>query len=95
MVGPAASTKEAQRLLKSRNIAGAILDVNLIDGHVGPVALELLKRGVPFVVQTGLALPSELAHLNELVAVFAKPVAPQVILGHLAKKLPIRPLLTL
>jgi DNA-binding NtrC family response regulator len=61
VVGPVASVKQALALLEKRSVAGAILDVNLADRDVSPLAEILLGLGVPIIVQTGVGLPAELA----------------------------------
>ena len=55
VVGPAASVNEALALLESDTdgLHGAVLDVNLQDDRVYPVADVLMSRGVPFVFTTG------------------------------------------
>jgi hypothetical protein len=46
---------EALRLLESENyhLDGAVLDINLQNDRVYPVAAELRSRGIPFVFTTG------------------------------------------
>jgi DNA-binding response OmpR family regulator len=61
VVGPAASVKEALDLLETRPVAAAILDVNLADRDISPLAEILLGRGIPIIIQTGVGLPAELA----------------------------------
>ena len=71
-VGPAASVEDALALLDSEAVDGAILDVNLDDQGVFPVAKVLTARGIPFVFATGYSasdLPSQWRH----VARFEKP----------------------
>ena len=55
VVGPAASVNEALALLESDSdrLDGAVLDVNLQDDRVYPVADVLRSLGVPFVFTTG------------------------------------------
>src|SRR5215213_2242767 len=55
VIGPAASVNEALALLESDTdgLHGAVLDVNLQDDRVYPVADVLMSRGVPFVFTTG------------------------------------------
>ena len=55
VVGPASSVKEALTILKSDQgtIDGAVLDINLQNHRVYPVADLLRSRGVPFVFTTG------------------------------------------
>ena len=69
VVGPAATVKEALALLKTRPVRGAILDVNLADRDITPVAVYLLNRDIPIIVQSGLGIPTELtARFPDLVA---------------------------
>ena len=73
VVGPAATVKEALALLESRTVLGAILDVNLADRDISPVAVYLLNRGIPTILQTGLSIPPELAESFPDLVVRTKP----------------------
>ena len=55
VVGPAGSVEGALRLVESEGdrLDGAVLDINLRDERVYPVADALAARGVPFVFLTG------------------------------------------
>jgi CheY-like chemotaxis protein len=54
IVGPVATVAEAvQMVAADQRLDGAILDVNLGDEQVFPVADALAERGVPFVFVTG------------------------------------------
>jgi CheY-like chemotaxis protein len=53
VVGPAGGLAEALALAGPFDLDGALLDVNLGDDQVYPVAAHLAKRGVPFVFVTG------------------------------------------
>lgn len=54
VVGPASNVEQALALVERDPIDGALLDVNLSDGHRSyPVAETLLKRGIPFAFVTG------------------------------------------
>ena len=66
VVGPAASTIEALALIEEaqaakHSIAAAVLDGNLIDRDVTPVALRLLALGVPIVMYSAVQPPPTLA----------------------------------
>lgn len=61
VVGPACSIKEALALIEGAAICGAILDANLIDGDITPVAEVVLRLGIPVILQSGVGLPPELA----------------------------------
>jgi CheY-like chemotaxis protein len=75
VIGPAATLKEALSLLGGR-ISGAILDVHLPDGDVGPVLHELMARRVPVLVQTGGGLPLRLKIAYPDLLVRTKPNDP-------------------
>jgi CheY-like chemotaxis protein len=55
VTGPAASVAEALTLLEKdrHRLDGAVLDINLGNEHVYPVADVLRGRGIPFVFTTG------------------------------------------
>lgn len=57
VLGPAQSVKEALSLLRGDLPAVALLDVTLKDGAVTPVAEELRRRNVPFVVASAYPRP--------------------------------------
>jgi DNA-binding response OmpR family regulator len=87
VVGPAATIVEALALLDTENVAAAILDSQLTDGDVTPVALELAGRGVPFVIHTGTGLPPQLAASLPNVPLVMKPVRPLVVLACLLNEM--------
>ena len=60
VAGPAASVKEALALIDTMPIVAAILDVNLVDGDISPVAERLITAGIPVILQTGIGLPPKL-----------------------------------
>jgi DNA-binding LytR/AlgR family response regulator len=66
VVGPAASVEEALSLVENKGgrLDGAVLDINLRNERVYPVADVLTARGVPFVFTTGydaIAIPAAYA----------------------------------
>ena len=66
VIGPAASVEEALSLVdnNSDRLDGALLDINLRNERVYPVADVLTARGVPFVFTTGydpVAMPAAYA----------------------------------
>ena len=75
VAGPAASVKEALALIGSLPIVGAILDVNLADGDISPVAERLLIAGIPLIIQTGIGLPANLEAQFPDLPVHIKPCA--------------------
>lgn len=73
VAGPAASVKEALALIATSPIVAAILDVNLADGDISPVAVALIDAGIPVILQTGIGLPPELAARFPDLVVHIKP----------------------
>lgn len=78
VLGPCASVAEAWELLKSGPAPNAaILDVNLSDGEVTPVAEHLLMRKVRVIFHTGVAVPASLYALRPDLVSCSKPTAPE------------------
>lgn len=75
VIGPAGTIAAALALLDEQDIAAAILDVNLPDGDLTPVAIRLLERGVPVIVHTGAGAPHELLRRYPDLPVYVKPTA--------------------
>ena len=63
VVGPVGSVREAMDLLKTSVVRAAILDIQLSDGDITPVAEALLAQGIPVIFQSGVELPTELRQL--------------------------------
>lgn len=85
VVGPAASVREAQALFEAKPIDGAILDVNLIDGDITPVAEAILRLGIPVILQSGTGLPPELAARFSDVVIHSKPCVSAKLVAQLAE----------
>jgi CheY-like chemotaxis protein len=73
VIGPAGSVREALLLIELHLVQAAILDVNLSDRDVTPVAALLIEGGVPVIFYSGLALPSVLREHYPSACVFKKP----------------------
>ncbi len=73
VAGPAATVKHALELIKTRQIGAAILDSNLIDGDITPVAILLMEAGIPIIIQSGVGLTPELAARFPQLVVHIKP----------------------
>jgi CheY-like chemotaxis protein len=56
VVGPVATVAEALQLVSEQRLDGAVLDVNLGQEPVYPVADRLSAAGIPFVFVTGYGL---------------------------------------
>jgi CheY-like chemotaxis protein len=89
VVGPVRSVAKAMALLETVPIDAAILDANLVDRDVTPVARLLASRKVPTIVYSGLGLPEELAAEHPNIPLVLKPApASRVVklLSHLFKE---------
>jgi DNA-binding NtrC family response regulator len=78
VIGPAATVVQALALIQASVLEAAILDVNLPDGHIGPV-LESLRKHVAVVVHSGVGLPQEVRDRFPHVPVYFKPTPPEVL----------------
>jgi DNA-binding response OmpR family regulator len=83
VVGPVATVADALLLLAEKPVAAAVLDANLIDRDVTPLALALLEKAVPFVVHSGTGLPDDLAAAHPNLMVVMKPASPNIVLANL------------
>ena len=90
VIGPASTVREALKLLHANEVDAAILDANLPDGDVTPVAEALIDRKAPFVINTGVAVPLQLRRYPGLL-VFRKPTPSSRLVRELAGLLPIIP----
>ena len=70
-------------MLNARPVAGAILDVNLVDGDITPVAEHLIGLGVPIILQTGVGLPGGLATRFPDLVVHIKPCISAILVRQL------------
>ena len=60
VAGTAETVSEALDLIESTAVDGAILDLNLAEGETSePVALELDRRGIPFILASGGGIEAE------------------------------------
>lgn len=86
VMGPAMSIRSALQLLASESIDGAIVDVNLPDGDIGPVIARLQQLGVSCVVHTGAGLTPELQKTYPHLRVFFKPTQPHLLTEAVARQ---------
>lgn len=71
VIGPAGSVEEALRLVQEENrqLDGAVLDINLRDARVYPVAELLEAQHVPYIFTTGYdssAVSKDYAHASRI-----------------------------
>lgn len=80
VIGPFDTVAAALASMDRQSVAGAIMDANLADRDITPVAERMLREDVPFVLYTGTGLPGSLeSHRGEIIVVM-KP-------GHPAERL--------
>jgi CheY-like chemotaxis protein len=80
VVGPVGSVAAALVLLQTVVVAAAVLDVQLADRDVTPVAEALTARNVPVVFQSAKNLPPDLQRRCPDAVVYKKPVAAEALL---------------
>jgi DNA-binding response OmpR family regulator len=83
VVGPTPTVAEALKILETQEVAAAILDANLADRDVTPVALLLVQHHVPFVICSGAKLPDDLATQCPSLRFVRKPAPPATVIAHL------------
>ena len=88
VIGPVDTVEEALRVLDNAEVHKAILDAQLADRDVTPVAVKLLERVIPFVVHTGTGLPAELAQMHPDVPLIMKPTPPEGVIRVLLDNAP-------
>jgi hypothetical protein len=83
VIGPAGSVREALMLIEQHLVQAAILDVNLSDRDVTPIAELLIEGGVPVIFYSGLALPAALRERYPSASIYKKPTPPVQLLNKL------------
>lgn len=79
VIGPFPRVSEALALLETAVVAGAILDVQLRDRDITPVALHLAGSNTPLVFHTGTGLPPDLAERFSDPAIVMKPTPAEIV----------------
>ena len=72
VMGPFDTVAGALSYLEGHSVSGAILDIELKDRNVTPLAEELLRRGTPMVFQSGQKLPEALSDHQPGLPIFSK-----------------------
>jgi len=84
VIGPAGSVREALILIEQNLVQAAVLDVNLSDRDVTPVAELLIEGGVPVIFYSGLDLPAALRERYPSAPAYKKPTPSLRLLNELA-----------
>ena len=88
VIGPCASVAEALSHIQSGALpTAAILDLNLTDGEVTPVAEQLLDQSVVVILHSGVAPPIKLRERAPVLILCAKPIAPEKVVQTLTEAL--------
>lgn len=87
VVGPAASVRQALWLVANDGICAAILDVDLLDGDIGPVIEELTRRSIPVIIHSGAGLPTALLARFRNLEVHQKPTPAEILVSRVAGRL--------
>lgn len=74
VVGPAPTLEQGLDLARDEQLAGAILDINIIGGTSVPIAETLQQRRTPFIFISGYASPQLLPHKLIHVRRLHKPI---------------------
>lgn len=84
VVGPVGTVADALAVLDSEHIAAAIVDCQLPDGDVKPLAAALCRKGVPFVIQSANGISAEIAMVAPEIPVLIKPIQARDVVSVLA-----------
>jgi CheY-like chemotaxis protein len=88
-IGPAPTVEYALHLVRAEALDGAVLDINLRDQLIFPVAAELERRGIPFIFATGYedgtALPAAFKDRPRLRKPFSERQLVQLLTTAIAK----------
>lgn len=85
VIGPFTTVRAALSCLQEELVGGAILDANLTDRDITPVALLLAKRGIPAVVYTGVGLPAGLRAARPDFPLVLKPFGTERVIDRLSE----------
>jgi CheY-like chemotaxis protein len=91
VIGPATSIDQALMLLKTAPLDGAVMDINLGQEQIWPVADALAARKVPFVLLTGMASDCKIPDAHRDAPLIGKPVLPDKLLAALKMALKLSP----
>jgi len=78
VLGPARTAAHALEIIRDSCCSAAVLDINLGSETSESVALELKRRGIPFLIVSGYSL-EQLPPVFEGVPAFVKPLRPEVL----------------
>lgn len=86
VVGPASTVSQALSLLATTEVSAGLLDANLQDRDITPVALLLSRRRIPFVIHSAIGIPAELALALPELSFIPKPAPASLVVSCLRNK---------
>ncbi len=92
VIGPLATVRETLEILDRQVVAAAILDAELRDRDITPVALRLAYMGVPLVIHSGTGLPPAVAALRPDLPLIMKSASALTVVHRLLKEIGIPPI---
>lgn len=84
VIGPVATVAEALTMLRENTVDAAILDGNLLDRDVTPVALHLRSADIPMIIFSAIGVPDELEILCPGIPSILKPTSMATVVDRLA-----------
>ncbi len=87
VVGPVGAVEDAIALVREVAVAAAILDCELTDRDITPLALHLIEADIPFVFHTGTVVPQAVLRVRPNVTVLLKPAHPEDVLSALVAEM--------
>lgn len=88
VVGPSPTVSGGQRLATIMTIDGAILDANLLDGEITPLAGSLFDLGIPFVIHSATGVPDALLDRAPDTILVRKPASSHAVVARLEALFP-------
>ena len=85
VLGPVSTVTEGMKLVAAGLVHGAILDVQLFDSDVTPLAHVLLDGGANIVFHTASPIPAEITARHGPVQCCMKPMVSDLVVAHLIK----------
>lgn len=85
VIGPVATVREGLVLLDREHVHAAILDVQLEDRDVTPIALLLIGRGIVVLFHTATGVPVEITKQHGELPILMKPAPAEHVIRRLAE----------
>ncbi len=87
VLGPFSRVRDCLKALENNQPCAAVLDINLADGDVYPIADRLAQQAKPIVFNTGMNAPAELVQMFASVPVCRKPTSAKEVVNALEQEM--------